>query len=299
MTPHRHCLVGLILAVFLPSWALAQTGTAPKAEDSAGTPFTLDQIALNPEGRWYRLGFRLELGSLGVLDHKIQFGEDGTEFDYVKDGGQGNLYFTQRYEAEMNLWKNHTFLLVYQPINVVTEVKLTEDLRVYETTFAEGTPMRLRYGFDFTRMSYLYDFFDEPETEVGIGASFQLRNAVIDFVSINGQQLAANKNIGPVPVLKFRAQKWEKNGLYYGAEADGFWASGRFITGTTNDFEGAILDTSVKAGFRWTPFATSLVTLRYIGGGARGVEEDADEPGDGYTNNWLHTVSLTVGFLLH
>ena len=27
--------------------------------------------------------------------------------------------------------------------------------------------------------------------------------------------------------------------------------------------------------------------------------DDADEPGDGFTNNWLHTINLSVGLLLH
>jgi hypothetical protein len=287
-----------VFALTAPSAAQAQTDEP--AQPAAQTPgWSFDQVVLNPEGRWYRLGFHVELGALGVLDHKIQFGSDGTEFDYVKNGGQDNLYFTQRYETEVNLWKNHTLMLVYQPINVVTEVNLENDLRVEDTNFAAGTPVRLRYGFDFTRMSYLYDFFDEPETEVGIGGSLQLRNAAIEFASSNGQQLFTKNNIGPVPALKFRAQKWEDNGLYYGAELDGFWASGRFITGSANDFEGAILDTSARVGFKLTGFSTSFVNLRYIGGGARGVEENNDAPGDGYTNNWIHTVAITMGLMLH
>jgi hypothetical protein len=288
----------ILIALQLAPGAHAQEGAGvePAPKNQA---WNFDRLTLNPDDRWYRVGFNVQLGALGVVDHKIQFGEAGTEFDYVKDGGQNNLYFTQRYETEVNLWKNHTLMLVYQPINVVTEVKLKDDLRVYETTFAEGTPMRLRYGFDFTRMSYLYDFFDGPDAELAIGGSLQLRNAVIDFASINGQQFAGNRNIGPVPALKIRAQKWEDSGLYYGAELDGFWASGRFITGSENDFEGAILDTSVRAGFKLTGFSTSFVSLRYIGGGARGMEEEPDQPGDGYTNNWIHTVAISMGLMLH
>ncbi|MGB7055222.1 MAG: hypothetical protein WBE28_07870 [bacterium] len=39
----------------------------------------------------------------------------------------------------------------------------------------------------------------------------------------------------------------------------------------------------------------TFLNIRYIGGGARGSEEDDPGPGDGYTNNWLHTVAVTLG----
>jgi hypothetical protein len=40
------------------------------------------------------------------------------------------------------------------------------------------------------------------------------------------------------------------------------------------------------------------LNLRFVGGGARGTENNPERPGDGFTDNWLHTFSLTLGFAL-
>jgi hypothetical protein len=39
-----------------------------------------------------------------------------------------------------------------------------------------------------------------------------------------------------------------------------------------------------------------FANLRYLGGGAVGIDDDSTGPGDGYTRNWLHFASLSVGF---
>ena len=242
---------------------------------------------------------RAELGSLAVLKHDIQFGQEGTAFDYVADGGQNNLYLFARLEGEAVIARRHIVTLVYQPIDVRTEVTLREDLRVFDTTFAAGTPLNLRYGFDFVRTTYMFDFLDDSGDELAIGAGLQLRNAVIAFSDQAGTSRVSNRNIGPVPLLSARGRVTLDDGplagMFAGAEVSGFWASGKFITGSTNDFEGAILDTSIRAGVPVTSFANLYVVARVIGGGARGVAADSDEPGDGFTENWLWTGSVAVG----
>lgn len=155
--------------------------------------------------------------------------------------------------------------------------------------------MDFRYGFDFYRLSYMYDFFADPDQELAVGLSLQLRNAQISFTSADGTMRRSRGDLGPVPVIKLRGRYTFKPGVWIGLEADGFWASGRIITGSTNDFEGAILDASLRIGFNMTSFLESFVNVRYIGGGARGTDEESTGPGDGYTNNWIHTMSLSLG----
>ena len=41
-----------------------------------------------------------------------------------------------------------------------------------------------------------------------------------------------------------------------------------------------------------------FINLRYLGGGAEGITDDPDPGKDGYTQNWIHTVSLTLGLKL-
>ena len=237
-----------------------------------------------------------ELGFLSVVYHTIQFGQSGTEFNYVADGGQDVYFPFQRISAEVSFGPRHKVVLLYQPIDVRTETQLTAPLTVYATTFNIGTAMELRYGFDFYRVSYLYDFWKDPRNELAAGLSLQMRDATIVFAAKDGSATVSNENVGPVPILKFR---WKSRlGKYWwlGSELDGFYASGRYITGTGNDFVGAILDASLRAGFTPREPLDVFLNVRYLGGGAVGTAEDQAVGGvDGYTRNWLHTVAISLG----
>ena len=72
----------------------------------------------------------------------------------------------------------------------------------------------------------------------------------------------------------------------------------RYLNGGNTDVVGAILDASVRGGLHLTPGVDTFLNLRYLGGGATGTNSNTKEPGDGYTDNWLHFVSLTLGFSL-
>jgi hypothetical protein len=85
--------------------------------------------------------------------------------------------------------------------------------------------------------------------------------------------------------------------MWWGSEVDGFYADGKYITGSKADFVGAIYDASLRVGFRLNYFDPYL-NLRFVGGGARGTQDTPARPGDGFTDNWLHTFSLTLGFAL-
>ncbi len=252
---------------------------------------------LNDPDNFYELSAVVETGFIGVISHTIQFGKNGTVFDYVNEGGQKNLYLFKRYSAEINLKPRNIFIFLYQPLDVRTEALLYQDLVVDSLTFPAGTPMNLRYGFDFFRVSYLYDFQKDPAKELAVGLSFQIRNAAISFASKNGELFRVNQNIGPVPILKFRWRQPMPNHAWFAAEADGFYASGRYITGSANDFMGAIFDVSLRYGFRVNKSLNGFFNVRYLGGGARGTEanKDSNYPGDGFTDNWLNTYSFTLG----
>ena len=236
-----------------------------------------------------------ELGFLSVLSHTIQFGQTGTEFDYVADGGQDVLFPFKRISADFSFGPRHKLVMLYQPIDVRTETQLTAPLTVYSETFAAGTPMELRYGFDFYRISYLYDFWKDPRNELAAGISLQVRDAVIVFAAKDGSATVSNENIGPVPIFKFRWKSYLGPTWWLGSEVDGFYASGRYITGSGNDFVGAILDASLRGGFSPREAFDVFLNVRYLGGGAVGTEEDFPGPGDGYTRNWLHTLSVSLG----
>lgn len=251
----------------------------------------------NDPNAWYQFRLNYELGFVGVLQNTIQFSHSGTKIDYINDGGEDILLPFDRFTAEVRMKDRHNVILLYQPLEVVTRALLSRDLVVDDLTFPAGTAVEFKYGFSFWRISYLYDFNPDPEKEIAVGASFQVRNASIQFASLDGQLFRTNQNIGPVPILKFRTRLPMGTTMWWGSEVDGFYADGKYITGSKADFVGAIYDASLRVGFRMNYFDPYL-NLRFVGGGARGKQDTPDQPGDGFTDNWLHIFSLTLGFAL-
>ena len=236
----------------------------------------------------YRVTGHLEMGFLDVLSHKVQFSNSGTYFSYTKDGGQDNLFAVSRMSLDLRLSRKHTLILLYQPLSLDTKSLLQEDLVVDDLLFPAGTPMRFLYDFPFWRVSWLWNLAKDPRDELALGFSFQLRNARIEFASLDGTLFRSNRDVGPVPILKFRGRRGYDSGFWIGAEVDGFYAP-------IGDVKGAILDASIRAGFRLPKNMEAFFNIRYLGGGAAGTSEDDLGPGDGYVKNWLHFLTVTVG----
>ena len=89
------------------------------------------------------------------------------------------------------------------------------------------------------------------------------------------------------------------DGGFLEAEMDGFYAPIKYFNGGKSDVEGAILDASLRAGLELSEDVTGFFNVRYLGGGAQGTSKDDDGPGDGYTRNWLHFMTASVGFSYH
>ena len=273
---------------------------------AAPNPAGLEGFYNSPESFW---GFQshVELGFLGFFSHKIQFSNTGTYLDYVADGGQNIWFPFQRISGDIFIGPRHRIVLLYQPIDLRTEVLLSNDVVVDGETFDAGEPLKLRYGFDFYRLSYLYDFLRDPRNELAVGASLQIRDAVITFeqdadpVAETVAKLRDERDVGPVPALKFRAKYYIGPRVWLGTEIDGIYAQGRGVVGSTEveaGFKGAIVDASLRAGFSPRDYLDAFLNLRYIGGGAEGTETDDPGPGDGYVKNWLHAFSVSLGVTL-
>ncbi len=71
------------------------------AQDQPSTSFTKGN---------YTLKMVAEIGFLGVFDHKVQFGNTGTYFDYKKDGGQDVLFPIFRPSLELEVNNRNTFI---------------------------------------------------------------------------------------------------------------------------------------------------------------------------------------------
>lgn len=255
---------------------------------------------LNPPGRWYALRASAEIGFVGVVKHGIQFGKDGSYFDFRNQGGQDVLFPFFRFTGEFVIKDRHSLIFLIQPLKLKSTATLDRDLQVDRTLFPRSTPMAFKYDFGFYRFGYLYDFLKHPDQELGLGLALQIRNATIDFASRDGELLATNRNIGVVPLVKLRGRWTPKRGqgFWLGAEIDGAYIRGKVISGTRDYFEGALLDASLRAGFKVPRAGDVFVNVRYVGGGARGTDTTPKGGTDGYAENWLHTVALSLGLYI-
>lgn len=266
--------------------------------------FSLDSF--NKEDAFIEVVPNAELGITKVLYHTLQFGSNGYVFDYVNNGGQEILFLFQRYSIDTTLADRHTITLLYQPLTLETQTRvpagLTGGMLIDDTAFPAGSALDLKYGFDFWRLSYLFSFIKTDRFDVGAGLSLQLRNASIVFENIDGSGLTINQNLGPVPIIKLKAEYRAPTGYFVGLEADGFYASSAFFNGADFEFTGWIYDAALRAGFEVNPATDTFLSLRLLGGGATGTS-DYDTPFwtqgvEGYTNNNLVALIISGGLRL-
>lgn len=248
-----------------------------------------------PSVEWSLWG---ELGFLAVASHIVQLSNDGTRFDYRQDGGQDTLFPFFRLSTDLKFRGRHTVVFLYQPLKLTGETVLTQDTVFDGMVFPAGTALNSTYGFPFWRISYLYDFLRRAGDEAAIGFSLQIRNATITFTSADGTLRADRRDIGPVPALKFRGRWGFESGVWWGAEVDGIYAPISVINGSTNEITGALLDASLRVGYDFTNRVSGFFNVRYLGGGAVGTGSNPEPPSDGYTKNWLHFVTVSLGIEL-
>lgn len=237
-----------------------------------------------------------EMGFVSVLSHKIQFGNSGTYFDYVDNGGQDVLFPVTRFSAELDIGKRHTVILLYQPLRIETQDLLKKDETIDGLTFPDSTGIQCIYGFPFYRASYLREFLaDNARWKLAFGLSLQIRNATITFESIDGTRFRSQNGVGLVPALKMRGRIALTDRLFAALEADGIYAPVSYLNGSDNEIVGAILDASVRIGMKVREPGLVFLNLRYLGGGATGTSTGEVWPGDGYVKNWLHFLIVTTG----
>jgi hypothetical protein len=258
------------------------------AQDQPSTSFTKGN---------YKLKMVAEIGFFGVLDHKVQFGNNGTYFDYKKDGGQDVLFPIIRPSLELEVNKRNTFIFLIQPLRIESQVYLNEDLVVDDLVYPATSSVKLLYNFPFYRFSYLREVMpNNDKWSLGLGGTVQIRNATISFESLDGSRFRTNRDVGIVPALKLRSRYQINERAYYELEADGIYAPVSYLNGSNTEIVGAILDASVRGGLKITDEVDAFLNLRYLGGGAVGTSKNPESPSDGYVKNWLHFGTVSAGF---
>jgi hypothetical protein len=297
MIPRKRLIIETAACLALFCGALAPL--AAQAASDGPVPF----IRIIPQ---------VEAGFIGVLHHTFQSGTGTTNFNYITQGGQDILFPYQRYSVDVVLAGRHHVTALYQPLTFSTSTVADRNntngglpVVIGGANFPHGTPMNLTYGFDFWRLSYLYDFSGDPATILGAGLSLQIRNASIIFSSVDGADRYVSQNIGPVPILKVRAAHWFSPAFGLEFEGDGFYASSAIFNGSGRGFTGWIWDASLSVRTHVPGLLgyVAFLTMRSIGGGAEGNNAydniTATTSGAGsYTSNVLATMAVTLGLSL-
>ncbi|MDZ7796850.1 MAG: hypothetical protein U5N56_07325 [Candidatus Marinimicrobia bacterium] len=261
---------------------------------------------INAPDRPVKIFFEVETGLVGVLNHYYQSGrteEGATRFDFVNQGGQDVLFPFDRYNAGFTVKDKHKFGLLYQPLTVNTDVTFREDVMIDSTLFSAGTPMEIKYGFPFYRFTYSYFFVNNEKLQLAGGAALQVRNASIVFKAVDGSALSVAQNVGLVPSFNLYGRYTFDGGLFFSLDATGLYASSAVINGANFDFEGSLLDASLRMGYPLRKGMEVFGNLRFLGGTSRGESQYPAESWsvteERYGENFLGTMAFTMGISLY
>ena len=246
------------------------------------------------------IDLKVQSGFLSVINHRAQFSEDNTHFDFREQGGQDTLFQSNRYTVDVTFKSQNKLIFVYQPIELRTSRTIDEDLKVDNVTFPAGTPMKFRYSFPYYRATYLWAI-SEGRLQYRLGLGLQIRNVVVEFESADGSRQTSNRNVGPVPLFAFHSTYTLSETAFVAFEIEGNYANTSVINGDDADgVTGAIADVAVSLNQRLNQKITTLAELRYVTGGARGKSPEKDNAtGDGYASNWIDAMLVTLGLVLH
>lgn len=250
-----------------------------------------------------------EIGFVRALVHDIQIGEDGYRFDYVQEGGQELLLPFYRFEVDGLFGGRHEVSLLYQPLTLktVSRVDNEEGILIDDVTFADDTPLDLKYGFDFYRGTYRYRIVDGEETSFSLGGALQIRNASIVFDGYRedeqGRMVDArtiSQDLGPVPVISTAFRRDFAGGRFVEATLDGFYAPVRYLNLRDVDVVGWLYDAALRVGTPLYEDTEVYLSLRFLGGGADGTADTRtrwtqSRTTPRYTWNNLNLAALSIG----
>ncbi|MDC7229415.1 MAG: hypothetical protein PQJ48_03825 [Sphaerochaetaceae bacterium] len=245
-----------------------------------------------------------EQGTIGLLHHTFQNGAAGDEFDFIKQGGQNNLYPFSRYTVGARIEDKHRLWFTYQPLQLDTAVDFKDNnVKIGGHTF--NGPMELTYSFPFYRATYTYDLLGKyEEAYLGVGLALQIRNASIQFREMydDGTDTAeyfVSQNVGLVPALAIYSEYRFPFGLTLSADIAGSYANLAYINGADYAFEGSILDASLRMDYAIEDGFSLFANARFFGGTADGESEnDASnwtESTEAYTKNNIASLTFSAG----
>ena len=251
---------------------------------------TLGYNKSNPDTQVFS---KFEYGFISILHHKLQRGADGTNFDYVKNGGQNILFPTWRIEAGLKPNHKHIMSLLYQPISLETEVVLKNEFKIDSILFKENTNLLSCYDFSFYRFNYYYLTNNFISTKIWVGLGLQIRNANIKLRNRTGEQAYQTSSLGPVPLFSVLLENSLNSNISIQSKISGFANPFKTLSENRNESNGWIYELEIQPHLNINNGWKYFGNLRLLGGGYVGKLEQ--QTNTNRPKNTLATASLTVG----
>ncbi len=206
-----------------------------------------------------------ETGPAAIFQNDGRYGATGTAYSARDLNQTATLALTWRAAVEARLGRRHGLILLYAPFELTTRTSLARDIDFRGTVFASGSVVDHRYLFDGYRASYLFRLIDGERFSWDVGASVQIRNALVGLGAVDGSRYAQESDIGVVGALKTRLRYTLPSGVWAGFEADALSTFG--LVGNTT---GGIYDLALTLGIPLVERQDVNVyaRLRLLGGGA-------------------------------
>ncbi|MCA3012226.1 MAG: hypothetical protein INH41_07480 [Myxococcaceae bacterium] len=244
-----------------PTERAAEASPAPAvpaapAEDAPPRRSALDSLTVD-----------YEVGGLFIFQNDGRYGANGTDYSASDVGQQRNLAVAQRLALEAQFGR-HTLIALWAPLDLTTRVTLGKDVVFRDATLAAGAVFDHRYLFDGYRLSYLFRALQARGFSLGVGASFQVRNASVEFRSVDASpaQFVVERDIGLVFAVKGRV-RYDAGPLYAMLDAD-------FINTFGLGLAGGLHDVALTLGVPVVQGADLVLRLRLVGGGANVPNRD-------------------------
>lgn len=197
--------------------------------------------------------FETGLVSTGYNDVRIP-GNQGT-FISLKDDLKPDSDIFYRIKLNYTFSSAHTLSLLYAPLTIQSEGRLNKDVNFAGKIFQANRDISGSYKFNSYRLTYRYDFVQNPNLEFGLGFTAKIRDARI---ALSSQSNSAEKtNVGFVPIINLRLL-WHINddfGLLF--EGDGLAAK-----------QGRAFDVLLSASYNLSDKIGLKAGYRFLEGGA-------------------------------
>jgi hypothetical protein len=213
------------------------------------------------------------LVSTGYNDVRIP-GDQGTLISFKDDLTPSSGIF-YRIRLNYTFSSAHTLSLLFAPLTIKSEGRINKDVNFAGKVFPANEDLSGSYKFNSYRLTYRYDFVQNPNLEFGLGFTAKIRDARI---ALSSQGISAEKsNVGFVPIINFRL-------FWHAYEKLGFLLEGDALAAK----QGRAIDVLAAASFNLTNQFIIKAGYRILEGGA-----DNDEV---YNFALLHYLSVGVSY---